>query len=90
MYLRPIKKLGFYLSESEFWNLICPRQGVDFNKQPSKCECDKIFSTEHNLNFLERGLATIRNNSVLNTNALDMKEIAHDVQVEPCLHELMR
>ena len=43
---------------------------------------------EHALNCLKGGYVTMRHNSVRNTTAELLKEIAHDVQIEPTLQEL--
>ena len=55
---------------------------------PTYCSCGKKNSIEHCLDCKLGGYVHLRHNAVRNTEAIILKEIAHDVKIEPKLQPL--
>ena len=84
----PIKQLGFSLSKSEFWDALRLRYGLPLKRLPSHCGCSKPFNVQHALSCKKGGFITLRHNELRDTIAEIVKEVSHDVTVEPGLEPL--
>ena len=85
---RPLRKYGFALSKGEFRDGLCLRYGWDLLRLPSSCVCGKATSIEHFLSCPFGGFPTIRHNEVRDITAALLREVAHNVSVEPHLTPL--
>ena len=45
--LLPIKRLGFNLSKSDFWDAVHLRYGLPLKRLPSHCGCSKPYNVQH-------------------------------------------
>ena len=45
--LLPIKRLGFNLSKSDFWDAVDLRYGLPLKRLPSHCGCSKPYNVQH-------------------------------------------
>ena len=84
----PIKDEGYVLHKQLFWDLIRIRYGWELSRLPENCECGSKFTIEHALSCKKGGFVSIRHNSIRNITATLLKEVCHDVRVEPNLTKL--
>ena len=56
---------------------------------PSTCECGANFSVDHALTCKKGGFVSIRHNEIRNITASLLKEVCHDVRVEPPLQPVV-
>jgi len=84
----PLKRYGFCLSKSEFRDALCIRYGWQPSNVPLKCPCGATFSIYHALNCHIGGYINLRHDSMRNLLSSFLKEVAHNVCVEPCLQPL--
>ena len=58
------------------------------SRLPEICECGSKFTTEHALSCKKGGFVTLRHNQIRNITAKLLKEVCHDVRIEPHLQKL--
>ena len=71
--------------ETEFQDALCLRYDKTLKNLPSKCPCTKSFTITHAMNCHRGGFVNSRHDSVRNFEARLLKEVCHDVQIEPPL-----
>ena len=81
----PIQALGYTLNKQEFRDSVCLRYGWDIPNTPSFCQCGKENNIDHSLNCKKGGYIIMRHNRVRDLEAELMKEVCHNVQIEPQL-----
>ena len=85
---RPLERLGFALTKSEFRDALSLRYGWELPRLPAKCVCGAIFSTSHAKTCLTGGFIHARHDEVRDLFAELVAEVAYDVEVEPRLKPL--
>jgi hypothetical protein len=86
----PIQRLGYTLNKQEFRDSVCLRYGWNVPNTPSFCQCGKKNDIDHTLSCQLGGYVIIRHNRVRDIEADLMKEVCHNVQVEPELMPIER
>ena len=81
----PIKEEGFQFNKQTFWDLMRIRYGYQLIRLPVKCACGAHFDLQHALSCKKGGFVTLRHNMVRDVTARLLKEVCHDVLVEPQL-----
>ena len=84
----PLNRYNFNLNKSEFRDGIYLRYGWEPTKTPLTCACGADFYLAHALHHAKGGHADIRHNEIRDTFANLMKEVCHDVEIEPKLQPL--
>lgn len=79
---------GFPLHKSAFRDALCLRYGWHLKHLPTHCRCGKDFSVEHVFTCSYGGYPSLRHNAIRDTTADLMREVCHDVKVEPHLQPL--
>ena len=77
------------LNKQEFWDLANIRYGWPLSRT-STCTCGKNFNIEHALTCKKEGFITLHLNRLRNITASLLKEVCHDVRIEPTLQKLTR
>ena len=84
----PIKRLGFNLSKSDFWNAVRLRYGLPLKRLPSHCGYSKPYNVQHTISCKKGGFATLRHNELRDNIAEMLEEVTSDVKIEPALQSL--
>ena len=85
---RPMRRHGFNLSKGEFRDAMCLRYNWLPQRLPTSCQCGQAFSVTHVLSCPLGGFPTLRHNEVRDITAGLIKQVAHQVTVEPHLQPL--
>ncbi len=85
---RPVEEHGFALHKGAFRDALALRYGWEPALLPSHCACGKAFSSEHALSCPTGGFLIVRHNEVRDFTAGLLREICHDVEIEPTLQPL--
>ncbi|XP_066918884.1 uncharacterized protein [Clytia hemisphaerica] len=85
----PLESEGYHLSKQCFQDLIRIRYGWQLPRTPSSCECGSPFSLDYALSCKKGGFISLRHNKLRNFFAMSMKQVCHDVQIEPPLQSLV-
>ena len=85
----PLTDEGYVLNKQCFQDLLRFRYGWVLKNFPSTCECGANFSVDHALTCKKGGFVSIRHNEVRNITASLLKEVCHDVRVEPPLQPVV-
>ena len=85
----PLESEGYHLSKQCFQDLLRIRYGWPLPRTPTTCECGSLFSLDHALSCKKGGFISLRHNKLRNFLAKSMKEVCHDVQIEPPLQTLV-
>ena len=83
-----IQEQGFHLNKQEFCDALCLRYGWELLRVPSSCVCGATFSTNHVMICCHGGLTFVRHNELRDLTASWLREVCHDVVVEPPLQQL--
>ena len=78
----PIEE-GYMLDKQEFWDLVNIRCGRPFPRTPRTCLCGNKFNIEHALTCKKREFITLCHNRLSNITVTLLKEVCHDVRIEP-------
>ena len=81
----PKQSAGYTLNQQEFRDSICLRYGWSIPNTPTYCECSKLNDIDHTLSCSKGGFTIMRHNKIRDLEAELMKEVCHDVQLEPAL-----
>ena len=81
----PLQAMGYTLNKQEFRDSVCLRYGWSIPNTPSFCQCGKENTIDHVLNCKSGGYVIMRHNRVRDLEASFMKEVCHNVQIEPLL-----
>ena len=84
----PLERYGFALHKGAFRDALCLRYGWQPQRLPSHCACGQHTSIDHALSCPTGGYPTIRHNELRDLTASLLKEVCHDVTVEPHLQPL--
>ena len=84
----PLESDGFGLNKQEFADAIRLRYGWNLERMPVKCPCGAVFSVQHAMSCKKGGFVHARHNEVRDLTASLLKEVCHDVAVEPLLQPL--
>ena len=79
----PVQSYGYTLNKQEFRDSVCLRYGWNIPNTPSFCQCKKENNIDHALNCKLGGYVGMRHNRVRDLEAALMKEVCHNVQIEP-------
>lgn len=81
----PIRAKGFTLNKKEFTDAIALRYGWPIEGIPSTCACGLPFNQTHAMTCKTGGFICMRHDEVRDVTAQMLKEVCHDVTVEPVL-----
>ena len=81
----PVQSWGYTLNKQRFRDAIRLRYGWNFTNIPSHCMCGKKNDVDHLLICKKGPYVNMRHNRVRDLEAELMREVCHDVQVEPDL-----
>ena len=84
----PLERHGFCLHKGAFRDALCLRYNWHPQHLPSVCVCGQPFTTTHALSCPTGGYPTLRHNQLRNLTARLLREVCHDVSVEPVLQPL--
>ena len=84
----PLADEGYHLNKQCFRDLIRIRYGWNLQRLPSSCECGTLFSIEHALSCKKGGFVSMRHNQIRNFTSKALREVCHDVSIEPSLQIL--
>ena len=84
----PLKEEGYIFNKQSFWDLIGLRYGWSLKRFPETCECGSKFSADHALSCKKGGFVSLRHNTIRNITATVLREVCHDVTIEPRLQPL--
>ena len=80
----PIKRLGFNLLKSDFWDAVHLRYGLPLKRLSSHCGCYKPYNVQHAIPCKKGRFVTLRHNE-LRDNIAEMLEVSSDVKVDLAL-----
>ena len=81
----PLQEFRYTLSKQEFVDAIHLRYKFPISGMPKICACSKSNSIDHALSCPKGGYTAMRHNQVRNLEASFLREVCHDVQLEPKL-----
>ena len=55
-----VKRLGFNLSKSDFWDAMRIRYGLPLKRLPSDCGCSKPYNVQHAISCKKQGFVTLK------------------------------
>ena len=84
----PTAAHGFDLTKAAFRDALCLRYGWLLPKVPSTCVCGSPFSASHALQCPTGGFPSVRHNEIRDMLSDLLKEVCHDVSLEPSLQPL--
>ena len=84
----PLKFHGYHLHKGAFRDGLCLRYGWEPPHLPDICTCGAPFSVDHALNCPCGGFPSLRHNELRDITASLMKEVCHNVTIEPILQPL--
>ena len=84
----PLKRYGFDLTKTEFRDGLSLRYGLQPRNLPSKYPCGEDFTVSHALPCGKGGYTHMRHIEIRGTFAKIMRDVSHDVEIEPKLHTL--
>jgi len=84
----PLEDEGYVLIKQCFQDLLCIRYGWKLNRLPIKCECGAHFDIEHALRCKKGRFVSLRHNELRNFTAKVLREVCHDVSVEPIMQPI--
>ena len=85
---RPLKSENFDLNKMEFCDALSLRYRWTPKYFPSTCPCGKRFDVDHAMSCMKNGFVHRRHDDVRDLFASLLKDICHDVEVEPHLQPL--
>ena len=81
----PLKRYGFLLNKQEFHDALCLRYNFAIKLAAKTCACGEQYSVNHCLTCKRGGYVILRHNSLRDLFAELLREICHDVTIEPLL-----
>ena len=76
-----MKRLGFNLSISGFWDAVRLRYGLPLKRLPSNCGCSKPYNVQHAISCKKGGFVTLRQNELKDNIAEMLEEVTSDVKL---------
>ena len=86
----PLERYSFALHKVAFRDVVCLRYGWQPQHLPTHCGCGKNFTTNHALSCPTGGYPSIRHNELRDLTANLLREVCHDVALEPHLYNHFR
>ena len=84
----PIKKYGYTLNKEEFRDSVCLRYSWWIPNTLITCGCGKTSDLDHLLTCKLGGYVIMTHNHIRDTMANLLREVCHDVKVEPQLQKV--
>ena len=84
----PLKSENFLLNKREFFDALSLRYRLTPKYLPSLSPCGNRFDVDHAMSCMKRGFIYKRHDDVRDLLANLLKEVCHDVEVEPHLQTL--
>ena len=84
----PVEEHGFCLSKGAFRDAISLRQSWTIQNVSSTCACGTPFAVDYAMSCHKGGLPTLRHNEIRDFAAELLREVCHNVSVEPGLQAL--
>ena len=84
----PIKRPGFNLSKSDFWDAVRLRYRLPLKRLPSHCGCSKLYNVQHAVSCKKGGYVALRHNEIRDNIAEMLEEVTSNVKVESGLQPL--
>ena len=81
----PIRAKGFSLNKQEFRDALALRYGWPVDGLPQRCQCGELFDINHAQTCKTGGFICNRHDEVRDITAQMLREVCHDVRVEPPL-----
>ena len=81
----PLKEENFVLNKQEFLDAICMRYAWQMKRLPAKCACQVNLTLDHALSCHLGGFTIQRHNNIRDVTANLLREVCHDVSLEPTL-----
>ena len=85
---RPLSRHGFTLTKGDFRDGLCLQHGWTPPRLPSLCVCSKPLNVSHALSCPFGGFPTLRHKEVRDITARALRQVAHNVTVEPHLQPI--
>ena len=85
----PLRSENFLLKKREFYDALSLRYRWTLRYLPSFCPCGKKYDVGHAMSCMKGGFIYSRHDDVRDMLASLLKDVCHDVQVEPHLETLM-
>ncbi len=79
----PLQSMGSILNKEEFCDSIRLRYGWQIPNLPTYCVCGHKNDVDHTLTCKRGGHIIFRHDRIKHTNAEFMRQVCHDVQIEP-------
>ena len=76
------------LNKQEFLDLVNIRYGWPLSQTPRTCSCENNFNIKHSLTCRKEGFIALRHNRRRNITHNLLKQVCHNVRVEPTLQKL--
>ena len=86
--MHPIEEHRFYLSKNDFRDALCLRYSRPVTDMTLRCECGLDSTIDHAMICKKGGFPILRHNEIRNITTDLLKEVCHDVSVEPLLRPL--
>ena len=84
----PVKRLGFTLHKSAFWDAVSLRYGWQLRFAPQTCRCGANYEINHVMTCRQGGFHTIRHNDLRDVISDLLREVNQEVVTEPRLQQL--
>ena len=84
----PIKRPGFNLSKSDFWDAVRLRYRLPLKRLPSHCGCSKLYNVQHAVSCKKGGYVALRHNEIRDNIVEMLEEVTSNVKVESGLQPL--
>ena len=81
----PLRAKGFNLNKQEFVDAVALKHGWPIAALPSTCGCGKPNNVTHTMTCKKGGFICIRHDEVRDLTASMLREVCHDVTIEPAL-----
>ena len=82
---QPSQEHGCFLNRQEFKDALSLRYSWEVKGIPKFCACGQENNTDHCLTCKKGGFVNLRHNALRDTEAALLKEVCHDVRLEPGL-----
>ena len=85
---RQVEEHGFALHKGTFRGCVALCYGWESAQLPSRCVCGEDFNTSHALSCPTGGFQIVWHNEVRDPTAGLLREVCHDIEIEPRLQPL--
>ena len=81
----PMPQYGTVLNRSDFHDAVCLRYGFQLDGLPPTCVCGEGMTMDHAMTCPSGGYPIARHNEIRDVIAEVLREVVHDVEIEPKL-----